>query len=225
MKKKPIDDHAAAMFASGKTVWRSLMNQHVMKLRLESPILDLGAGSKGSSSYHNIIPNFDNKQVYSIDAVFDKHPTIVANVEQSLPLRDELFKTVLVLNLLEHIYEYRKLLDEVFRILEKRGNIYIAVPFLFRVHGDPGDFYRFTGAAIEKNLKDVGFSDVQIETLGSGAITAALAQVDFLIPLCFRKIIFKLSLRSDSLIGHMSRCGFRNKHDYPIGYIATALKS
>lgn len=220
-----ITNNVAETFANGKSVWRSFMNQRILGLCIRTPILDLGAGVKGTSSYHEVISGFNKMKLYSVDIIAEKNPTVVADLEKILPFKKESFLTILAFNILEHIFDYQKVLCEVHRILGPGGRAYIAVPFLLRVHSDPDDFYRYTEAALKKSLGISGFSNINIEAFGSGALTGALCQIDFLIPVKYlRKAVFKFCFHIDSLISHKSKGRYRNKHDYPVGYFVTAVK-
>jgi len=188
-------------FASGKSVWRSFMNAEVQSgLQLRSPVLDLGSGEIGSSSYHRLIPEFHKYKVDSVEISAEKKPTKVADIQQGIPFDAELFHTCLAFNIFEHIYDFEKVFYEIFRVLAPQGRLYIAVPFLLRVHGDPSDYFRYTKFALESSLSNVGFVEIKAKPCGGGAVTAALAQIDFLIPTPFRSSALQISLALDKQI-------------------------
>jgi SAM-dependent methyltransferase len=212
-------------FASGKTLWRSLMNERVRRLILEEPILDLGAGEHGTSSYHQLINGFETMKVASVDISPEKRPTKVADIEIGIPFGNDEFRTCLAFNLFEHLYRFDQVFGEAWRVLAPGGRLYIAVPFLFRVHADPSDYYRYTQHCLERKLMEAGFGEIVIEPQGGGAVTAALAQVDFLVPKIARRLALRISLSMDARITKRSGGLYRNARDYPIGYFVTATKS
>ena len=216
--------HVLKQFASGKSLWRSLMNDRAWHLSIRQPVLDLGAGAFGSSSYHNLVPGFSSLTVRSVDIAIEKHPSIMADTKVHLPLRDSEFQTCLAFNLFEHLYEFENLLQEIFRVLAPGGRLYIAVPFLLRVHPDPDDYARYTKQYLERRLAEARFSNVIVEPLGWGAVTAALSQVDFLVVTIFRALVLRISVLLDKLISRQSGGAYRNASDYPIGYFASATK-
>src|SRR5262245_22073596 len=130
-------------FASGKSVWRSMMNAHAALISPEGPVLDLGAGEPGTASYHEVIKNFRALEVYSVDIDSSKNPTKVADIELGIPYRT-MFRSCIAFNLFEHLYEFDAVLREISRVLLPDGTLYMAVPFLLRVHGDPSDYFRYT---------------------------------------------------------------------------------
>ena len=200
------------------------MNDRAGRLSIQQPLLDLGAGEFGTSSYHNLVPGFSSLRAVSVDIAAEKHPSILADVNERLPLRGSEFRTFLAFNLFEHLYEFDKLLREIFRVLAPGGRIYIATPFLLRVHPDPDDYARYTGQYLERRLAEAGFSSILVEPCGWGAITAALSQVDFLVVRIFRGWVLRVSVLFDKLITKRSGGAYRNASDYPIGYFASATK-
>jgi len=211
-------------FSSGKSLWRSLMNERVRRLAVEGPLLDLGAGQVGTSSYHELIPHFTTIDVFSVDLMLDKRPTTVADIEYGVPFADDVFGTCLAFNLFEHLYDIQRLLKDIWRVLSPRGRLFFAVPFLLRVHADPYDYSRYTGQSLQRSLEEVGFVETLIEPCGAGAVTAALAQVDFLMPNVFRSVALRTAMSFDRQITKRSAGSYRNARDYPIGYFGSARK-
>jgi len=212
-------------FASGKSLGRAYMNVDMRELPVSQPILDIGAGQVGSASYHNLIPHFHALEVYSVDIFAEKHPTTVANIEQGLPFNDEFFRTCLAFNVFEHLYEFKDVLHEIWRVLAPASVLYLSVPFLARVHADPNDYFRYTHSTLKRSLAAAGFDEIVVKPYGAGAMTAALSQIDFLIPKIFRRFILQIALLLDRQITKRSGGKYRNANDYPLGYFITARKS
>lgn len=209
-------------FRSGKSLLRSFMNAHLATIEIPEQVLDLGAGRVGSASYHECIPNFANKHVTSVDISLEKQPTVIADIESRLPLRSATFDACLIINLLEHIYRFEEVVSEARRVLSPGGEIVLAVPFLLRVHGDPFDFFRYTEGALKRTLTNAGFGDIRTEACGAGPFTAALSQVDFVVPAWLRSFSLRSAVAIDRRIGKRSKSGFRNGNDYPLGYVVRA---
>lgn len=54
------------------------------------------------------------------------------------------YNTIILSDVLEHIYETKKLIREIYNILEKDGYLIINTPFFYRLHETPHDYYRYT---------------------------------------------------------------------------------
>jgi SAM-dependent methyltransferase len=61
-----------------------------------------------------------------------------------LPFEDASFDTVLSTQVLEHTSEPGALMAEMARVLRPGGKLLLTVPFSFRLHEEPRDFFRYT---------------------------------------------------------------------------------
>ena len=84
---------------------------------------------------------------------------IIADI-RDLPLEDALFDHVLCIEVLEHIYDTQKALNEMQRVLKPGGSMVITTPFLFHIHGDPNDFVRLSKNFFEEALSPQFETDV-----------------------------------------------------------------
>lgn len=119
-------------------------------------ILEIGAGPK---SYRSLFPNCS---VISTDIL--EHPNIdeIADVT-NLQFDNASFDYVLCFNVLEHVFDINKAVQEINRVLKKGGTCVIITAFLYPIHDPPNDFYRITRFAYEKMLSN--FSKVQIDEI------------------------------------------------------------
>ena len=150
-----------------KTFPRMFLNGKVENLNiLDKNIVDIGGGDK-KSSYHTILKEKGNKFI-SIDITEDCDFKIDLESDK-FPFEDNSQDIIFCFNVMEHIFNYQHLLNEMYRILKQDGKIYFFVPFLVNKHADPYDFFRYTDNALDKLFLNTGFKNIQIETLfGSG---------------------------------------------------------
>lgn len=62
------------------------------------------------------------------------------------------FKNIVILNVLEHIFDTNNALLEIKKMLKKNGNLVLSTPFIYRYHGAPNDYNRYTMSYLEKIL-------------------------------------------------------------------------
>jgi SAM-dependent methyltransferase len=74
------------------------------------------------------------------------------------------FQIIIADQVLEHVPEPAKAVENMRRMLAPSGYALIATPFLFRVHARPHDYYRWTEAGLRKLCLDGGFQDAAIHT-------------------------------------------------------------
>lgn len=117
---------------------RDVVNKFV-PLYAKGESLDIGAGT---AKYREII----EKEVTSYKTSDVKEGPGVDYVEdaKNLSFKDESFDTVFCFQTLEHIDDPKRAVSEIYRVLKDSGVCIATAPFLVPVHGDPGDFGRFT---------------------------------------------------------------------------------
>ena len=72
--------------------------------------------------------------------------------------------TVLLFEILEHLPDPARAISEAGRVLSEDGLLALSVPFSYRLHGYPSDYWRFTASGIAVLLTD--FPDKVIFALG-----------------------------------------------------------
>ena len=133
------------------SLMRELMNLEISRHHAVGRTLDVGGGS--AAMYSNLLSVDD---LYSVNIDADIEPSVVADLGASLPFASESFDTVISFNTLEHLADDRFALREMVRVLKPGGQLWILVPFLFRVHGHPEDFHRHTAAGWNQMLNAAG---------------------------------------------------------------------
>jgi SAM-dependent methyltransferase len=88
------------------------------------------------------------------------------NLNEPLSLESESYDTVLLTDVLEHIYQPAKLIAEVARLLRPGGHVIIGVPFFYWLHEKPHDFYRYTEFALRQLCEDAELEVKILEPYG-----------------------------------------------------------
>lgn len=110
-------------------------------------------------------------------------PDILADITKS-GLPDNSYDIVIIVETLEHIWDYKKAISELYRITKEK--LIIDCPFNYPFHIDSirdnaqwqdwDDYFRISPAAMNKLLKDIGFKKDKIETLFNGILTLCIAE-------------------------------------------------
>lgn len=213
-------------YRGSRSLTRILLNTRVEDLKLDGLTVDLGSG-KGAYTYYDHIADVDRDKVITVNIAKEAKPDVLSDLEVGLPFRNNSLKNVLLFNLLEHVYNYQNLCSEVYRVLEKGGRCYIFVAFLYRIHLDPNDYFRYSESALHNVLSRAGFTNVKVESLGFGAFTTSwffLSSTQFLkLPLL---MLFPLCLRIDELIARRTPKDYNLVYSaqYPLAYFVTGIK-
>jgi glycosyltransferase involved in cell wall biosynthesis len=134
------------------SILRGLEYECITGLRLCGRTLDVGGGQ--INSYSKLL-ELDG-QVESVNISLDIQPTIICDLNQPLPIRDDAYDNLISLNTFEHIEKDEIAIREAFRVLKSGGAFHIIVPFLYRVHGSPSDYHRHTAYWWTNFLQSLG---------------------------------------------------------------------
>jgi SAM-dependent methyltransferase len=184
----------------GQTLLRSLMNEALADFTLRGEVLDIGGGHK--PDYFNYFRTTGAIHKTIIDG--SKDP--IDFEKDRLPYASACMDTVILCNVLEHIYDHQHLIAETYRVLKIDGQLIGFVPFWMRVHPDPQDYFRYTEDALRKMLAVPGRA-VEIRPIGSSPVMANYNNIMLFFPMPIRislyfwyKMLDKmaLALRPDS---------------------------
>ena len=157
---------------------RNILSRPLFKL-LEGNLgrtLDIGGGSfyknltKSTwSNYFVLEPDLDSLPKPN---ELEKINSISADAGKS-PIKSHSFDTVIIIQVLQFIYEPTKVIAESNRILKKNGRIVIQVPQSGNLHGVPHHYYNFTRFWLERTLSENNFKIIDYIPLGGAWRTIA----------------------------------------------------
>jgi SAM-dependent methyltransferase len=90
---------------------------------------------------------------------------------------------VLCTEVLEHVSNPAKFLEQAFRTLRPGGILVGTVPFAARWHFIPYDYWRFTPSGLKQLLQEAGFDNVQIWARGNALTVACYKSMALFLPL------------------------------------------
>jgi SAM-dependent methyltransferase len=123
-------------------------------------IFELWSGKKVKGKYpYSVKQFFHGSNEFIQSDIIDEYGHKVVDVT-NMEYRDE-FDIVLCMNVLEHVFDYQKAIQNIFISLKPWGIAVILVPVFYPLHDEPNDFWRFTEHSLRKLLQD--FSEVKIK--------------------------------------------------------------
>lgn len=141
---------------------------------LQGPFLEVGSRDYGSTqdlrslcSDGELYVGIDMQSGAGVDVTLDLTSDF-GDVDDRLD--GKRFGTVFCLSVLEHCDQPFRMADNISQLLAPGGSACIVVPFAWKFHGYPSDYWRFTHEGVRKLFPDLDFDAV------SGA--AASDQVD-----------------------------------------------
>lgn len=96
------------------------------------------------------------------------HVDIEADLSDRLPVKNESFDTIILSDVLEHIPKPEQMWLEMNRILRPGGVVILNVPFMYGVHEEPFDYYRYTEYSLRLFAQEAGFIVKKLDPMGGG---------------------------------------------------------
>jgi SAM-dependent methyltransferase len=119
-------------------------------------VLSIGSldDSDGEGSFYK--KYFKNSDIY-IKSEIKKSPNcdLILDVTNMKMVNNQEFDCIFCGGVLEHVFDFKKGIFEIHRVLKKNGILLLGLPFNQAIHMPPNDFWRFTEHGIRKMLSDI----------------------------------------------------------------------
>jgi SAM-dependent methyltransferase len=144
--------------------------EHVRQIGNLGRLVDIGCGTK---PYEALLSPYVAEHL-GVDHEHSIHNH--ANVDlfgtaYSIPAPDNSFDSALCSAVLEHLEEPEAALRECHRVLKPDGVAIYSVPFIWHLHEEPRDFYRYSKYGLDYLFTKVGFKVVEIQALSGFWVT------------------------------------------------------
>lgn len=202
--------------------------QRQLPLHAKGKLLDLGCGKAPLyATYKDLVA-----ECVSVDwantAHKNEHLDHECDLTQPLPFYDGEFDTIILSDVLEHIPTPEALCQEIARTLAVNGKLIMNVPFLYWLHEEPHDFYRYTEFALRRFVAMAGLDLVMIESTGGSpeVMTDLFSKHVAQIPLIGSGCAALAQWLTMGFVG--TRLGKRlsnaTRQKFPLGYFLVATK-
>jgi len=204
----------------GKGFGRIVMNYALKDIELTGEIIDLGSGTS-QASYNRFL---QYKKPYSVtftDFYKEDDKIVKLDLEKNFNLPDQKFDAIICFNVLEHIYNFRNVSNESYRILKLGGKFIGATPFICDYHPSPNDYFRYSPEALNNIFTTSGFTLEKMVYLGFGPFTAGFTMWgNFLTRNRFFRIILLVLLIPHLFFDWMlNQVTSKFKFNFPLGYL------
>lgn len=140
------------------------------KQYLHGRLIDIGCGSK---PYKDLLAPYVTEHI-GIDqeeTKHDKSKVDIIGTAYHIPVEDASFDSAICSAVLEHLEEPELALRECHRVLKPGGVAIYSVPFIWHLHEEPRDFYRFSKYGLQYLFEKVGFEVVELKALSGFWVT------------------------------------------------------
>lgn len=210
-----------SLFFSNNSLLRIFQNEECKKFNFKGICLEFGANHKLERNFLNHLSK-KYKTVYSnINKKNSKF--LFLNLEKKIQHKKK-YDNIIIYNVLEHLSDLNLPFKNINYLLKKKGTILGSTPFLYRIHGAPNDYNRFTKDYLIKILKENKFRKIEIVELGTGPFLASFSLLRGFfkyLPIFYQILLF-LAILIDNILSLLMKTNPRSI--YPIGYTFSAIK-
>ena len=144
--------------------------KRVASLYLHGRLLDIGCGTK---PYKKLLAPFVTEHI-GIDqegTLHDRSNIDFYGTAYQIPIESQTVDSAICTAVLEHLEEPELALRECCRILKQGGVAIYSIPFIWHLHEEPRDFYRFSKYGLKYLFEKVGFEIIELKALSGFWIT------------------------------------------------------
>jgi len=192
---RTIKDYLRGTYFYPSFLARKNLKKIILKNRkyLKGNTLDVGCGEK---PYEGMFPNVT--KYCGLDHPNSPARNLKADIRADaceMPISSDSYDSVICTEVIEHVPEPGKLLDECRRVLKDNGKLIISSPFIYGSHEIPNDYYRYSKYGLRYLVEKSGFKIEKLcQTTGSwgvaGVTLSAVVYEKFASP--SNKILFRI---------------------------------
>lgn len=178
-------------------------------------LLDIGSGLAPYKPFFKNVKKYIKMDNFNYPGA---KPDIIGDALK-VPMKDKSIDSVFSSQVLEHVPNPQKMIDEIYRILKKDGICILTTHMAQVLHGEPHDYFRFTEYGLRELFKK--FKHIEIKPNG-GALLAIfqffIFAVDEKFPLISKPFITILNI----IIKRLDKIFFDKR--FTINYLVYAVK-
>jgi SAM-dependent methyltransferase len=137
---------------------------------IRGKLIDIGCGDK---PYQQLLERLVDEHVGvdHFDTSHNKLKIDLFGTAYNIPLEGNSFDSAICTAVLEHLEEPELAIKECRRVLKTGGYAIYSVPFIWHLHEEPRDFYRYSKYGLKYLFEKAGFEVVEVRPLSGFAVT------------------------------------------------------
>ncbi|MBN1386922.1 MAG: class I SAM-dependent methyltransferase [Bacteroidales bacterium] len=139
---------------------------------IKGRLVDIGCGTK---PYGKLLADLvtDHVGVDHTDTSHDKSNIDIFATAYNIPVKNNSFDSAICTCVLEHLEEPEDAVRECYRVLKHGGYAIYHTPFIWHLHEEPRDFYRFSKYGLKYLFEKCGFEVIEIRPISGFVVTFA----------------------------------------------------
>lgn len=137
---------------------------------LRGNLIDIGCGTKPMRNFTTglVARHIGIDQPSSLHSA--KNVDVHSNAYRT-PFKDGVFDSAICTAVLEHLEEPQMAISECYRLLKPGGSALYTVPFIWHLHEEPRDFFRYSKYGLNHLFLKAGFAKIEVLALSGFWVT------------------------------------------------------
>ena len=198
------------------TILRNFQILNMSKVKLKGDCIEFGASKDLNQNFFFYSKLFKNSKITFSNIRSQNKSFKIIDLTKKI-IFHKYYDRIIIFNVLEHVSNLKVALKNLHKLLKKNGELIGSTPFLYRVHGAPKDYLRFTADFLYQEFRLAGFKNVKINHLGYGPFLASFSIVHGILK--FLPFIYQILLLFSVIIDFiLINISGNLKKIYPIGF-------
>lgn len=154
-------------------------------------MVEIGSKDYGNAAnFRSLYPEY-----VGLDMAEGKGVDVVCDLSKSA-FKEGHFALAICCSVLEHVEDPWAVAGNITKLLRPGGKLYVSVPWVWRYHAYPGDYWRFSWQGIQKLFPEIQWEEPEYSTTRDGEFFPAVPDSDHTLAMCVegRKFIPYLML-------------------------------
>ena len=135
--------------------------------RVEGPVLEIGSKDYGSTSSFRDF--YSGAEYVGVDMSEGKGVDVVADLTKSVgPLKESYFDLGICCSVLEHVEKPWLFAANLTRLIRPGGKLYMSVPWVWRYHAYPDDYFRFSHRGVISLFDEFTWTSIYYSSTAPG---------------------------------------------------------
>lgn len=198
------------------TILRNFQILKMSEVKLKGDCIEFGANKNLNQNFFFYSKLYKNSKITFSNIKSQNKSFKIIDLTKKIIFHKH-YDRIIIFNVLEHVSNLKVALKNLHKLLKKNGELIGSTPFLYRIHGAPKDYLRFTADFLYQEFRLAGFKNVKINHLGYGPFLASFSIVHGILK--FFPFIYQILLLFSVIIDFiLINISGNLKKIYPIGF-------